>query len=470
MSTLPSGWAQATTDALFTFVTSGSRGWARYYSDEGAPFIRIGNLQRGSITPDLADLQRVSPPAGAEGVRTQVESDDILISITADLGRIALMTDIKETTYINQHVALARPIKAINPRYVAWYLSSELAQRQWGEQQRGVTRLGLGLENIRSVKIPIPPLAEQARIVAAIEEQFSRLDVGTLALRRARQNVKRMRAAVLEAAVRGRLFATEEAPIIVDHSDAAKLPLGWTIVPVRDIAEVSGGITKNPKRLPRTNAIPFLRVANVKRDQLDLREVHEIEVFDGELERLRLEQGDLLVVEGNGSPDQIGRSALWDGSIDPCVHQNHLIRVRPENKILPEYLNIFWNAPSSMATIQAAASSTSGLHTLSTGKIRNIQVALPPLPVQHRIIEEVDRQLSALSALDQQLGIVEARGRVLRAATLATAFSGNLVPQDPADEDASALLERIAAERTTSNALRARLGRKPRVLREEVPA
>ncbi len=188
--------------------------------------------------------------------------------------------------------------------------------------------------------------------MAAIEEQFSRLDVGESALRRARQNVKRMRAAVLEAAVSGRLNATAKASGIVDNGVGTSLPPGWTIVSVREIAEVSGGIIKNPKRLPRKNAIPFLRVANVMRDQLDLREVHEIEVFDGELGRLRLQRGDLLVVEGNGSPDQIGRSALWDGSIDPCVHQNHLIRVRPGNKILPEYLNIFWNAPSSMATIQ----------------------------------------------------------------------------------------------------------------------
>src|SRR6185437_2495777 len=100
MSELPPGWVQTTTDALFTYVTSGSRGWARYYSDEGSPFIRVGNLRRASITPDLADLQRVTPPAGAEGTRTQVAPNDILILITADLGRIALAEGVKETTYI----------------------------------------------------------------------------------------------------------------------------------------------------------------------------------------------------------------------------------------------------------------------------------------------------------------------------------------------------------------------------------
>jgi type I restriction enzyme S subunit len=144
MNDLPPGWAQTTGDRLFTFVTSGSRGWARYYSDEGAPFIRVGNLRRASITPDFIDLQRVSPPSGTEGTRTEVAPNDILISITADLGRVALMSEVNEVTYINQHVALARPVKEVNARYLAWYLSSSLAQRQWGRYQRGVTRLGLG--------------------------------------------------------------------------------------------------------------------------------------------------------------------------------------------------------------------------------------------------------------------------------------------------------------------------------------
>jgi type I restriction enzyme S subunit len=237
-----------------------------------------------------------------------------------------------------------------------------------------------------------------------------------------------------------------------------------------DIAEVSGGITKNPKRLPKKNAFPFLRVANVMRDRLDLREVHKIEVFPGELERLRLRRGDLLVVEGNGSPDQIGRSALWDGSIDPCVHQNHLIRVRPGVQILSQYLNIFWNAPSSMATIQAAASSTTGLHTLSTGKVRGMKVIVPPIRTQYQIVEEVDRRVSALGALDQYLGNAQTRGSTLRSAILAAAFSGNLVPQDLSDEPAVLLLDRITSERASLDGEKRIRTRKPRTPREKATA
>jgi type I restriction enzyme, S subunit len=366
-------------------------------------------------------------------------------------------------SWVNNHAHVLRG-RAVANKYLLHYLN----YFDYHGYANGTTRLKLTQSQMNRIPLPIAPSAEQERIVAAIEEQFSRLDAGEAALGRARQKIKRMRAAVLEAAVKGRLLDIDDKSGLVDHGLEPRLPRGWSIVPAGDIAEVSGGITKNPKRLPHDNAIPFLRVANVMRDQLDLEEIHYIEVFKGELERFCLRRGDLLVVEGNGSPDQIGRSALWDGSIDPCVHQNHLIRVRPGSKILPEYLNIFWNAPSSMAMIQAAASSTSGLHTLSTGKVRSIQVVLPPLPVQHNIVEEVDRQLSALSALDHQVAIAETRGRVLRSAILATAFSGNLVQQDPTEEPASVFLERIEAERPASNSNRSRRGRKPRMPQEEV--
>src|SRR6266568_5333732 len=96
------------------------------------------------------------------------------------------------------------------------------------------------------------------------------------------------------------------------------LPTGWSLMRISDIGEVRGGIQKQGKRRPVKNKYPFLRVANVLRGRLNLDEIHEVELFDGELERYRLESGDLLVVEGNGSPDQIGRAAMWDGSVPKC--------------------------------------------------------------------------------------------------------------------------------------------------------
>ena len=120
----------------------------------------------------------------------------------------------------------------------------------------------------------------------------------------------------------------------------------WKRVPLADLADIQGGIQKQPKRAPRNNSFPFLRVANVTAKGLDLSDVHAIELFGDELPRLRLRRGDLLVVEGNGSASQIGRAAVWDGSIADCVHQNHLIRVRAREGLLPRYLGLLWNSPA----------------------------------------------------------------------------------------------------------------------------
>jgi type I restriction enzyme S subunit len=183
---------------------------------------------------------------------------------------------------------------------------------------------------------------------------------------------------------------------------------------------------------------------------LDLADVHQIEVFDGELERYGLHHGDLLVVEGNGSPDQIGRSAMWHGQIEPCVHQNHLIRVRPGGALDPSYLEIYWNSPSSSHRVQAVASSTSGLHTLSTGKLKGLPVVLPPVEEQARIVAEVERQMSFIEACQRAVNAGLARSAVLRRSVLKAGFEGLLVPQDPTDEPASVLLERIRTERVAA--------------------
>ncbi len=454
MSDIPAGWEQTRLGDLGRYING--RGFkSSEWSDSGRPIIRIQNLTGSSST--------VNYYAGEVEQRYIVEPGDLLISWAATLGAYFWSGS---QAVLNQHIF--RVESYINKRfhkYLVDHVLRELMNKAHGSGMVHITR-----KPFDETPVLLPPLAEQVRIVAAIEEQFSRLDAGMMALERVRQGIKRIHAAVLESAIRGRLLDTSPASGGIDDASSPKLPSDWSVVYVDDIAEVAGGITKNPKRSPRKNAIPFLSVANVLRDRLDLSDVHYIEVFDGELERLRLRSGDLLVVEGNGSPDQIGRSALWDGCIDPCVHQNHLIRVRAGSQIMPQYLNMFWNAPSSMAKIQAAASSTTGLHTLSTGKVRGIQVVLPPIPMQQRIVEEVGRQLSALGILDRHLATAQKRGRVLRSAILAAAFSGNLVPQDPSDDPAAHLIERIAVTQTSSNAKKPTRTRRPRTPRKKATA
>jgi type I restriction enzyme S subunit len=105
---IPAHWTIMPLKRDLDFLTSGSRGWADHYADDGALFIRIGNLTRDRLTLDLDDIQRVDVPPGAEGERTQVQPGDLLFSITAYLGSVAVVPEKLETAYVSQHVALAR--------------------------------------------------------------------------------------------------------------------------------------------------------------------------------------------------------------------------------------------------------------------------------------------------------------------------------------------------------------------------
>ena len=162
---------------------------------------------------------------------------------------------------------------------------------------------------------------------------------------------------------------------------------GIPIKHLEDIADIQGGITKNKKREAMKLQLPYLRVANILPNELDLTEVKTIGLTEQEYEAVRLISGDLLIVEGNGSDTQIGRSAIWNGQIDPCVHQNHLIRVRLRDEALPLYVQTFLSSSEGRRQIMAKAVNTSGLHTLSTRKIRSIEIPVPPFSLQREFAD-----------------------------------------------------------------------------------
>jgi type I restriction enzyme, S subunit len=202
---LPEGWVWATTDQMFDFITSGSRGWARYYSDSGATFLRIGNLDHDSIDLDLRDIQKVSLPNTTEGMRTLVAKNDILISITADVGMIGLVPGNIGEAYINQHISLARPVELINARYLAWFLASQSGQKQFTDLQRGATKMGLGLDDIKCINVPLPPLQEQEKIVMEIQRQLTIAKNQNELSDHSLHRISRLRQSILEEAFQGRL-------------------------------------------------------------------------------------------------------------------------------------------------------------------------------------------------------------------------------------------------------------------------
>lgn len=154
-------------------VTSGSRGWAKYYSEAGALFVRIGNLTHTGIDICLDDIQHITPPDNAEGTRTKLKTDDVLVSITADLGSIGFVTEKIQDAYINQHIALVRFSNPLQGKFMAWYLRSEYGQKDLLKNKRGGGKLGLGLDDIRDTPVPIIDDLTVEKMVNAIEERLS---------------------------------------------------------------------------------------------------------------------------------------------------------------------------------------------------------------------------------------------------------------------------------------------------------
>lgn len=190
---------------MSSVVTSGSRGWAQYYSDHGAKFVRIGNLTRDRIRIDLSDIQFVDLPDDAEGKRTQLQPNDVLVSITADLGSIGLVPDDIGEAYVNQHIAMVRFLNPVQGEFMAWYLRSDYGQKDLLKNKRGGGKLGLGLDDIRDSRVPVVSDAEAIKIVENIEARLSVCDSIEKTVDTALQQAEAMRQSILKQAFEGRL-------------------------------------------------------------------------------------------------------------------------------------------------------------------------------------------------------------------------------------------------------------------------
>jgi type I restriction enzyme S subunit len=393
---------------LAEYVTSGSRDWSKYYASSGAVFIRTQDINRNRLSLD--DVAFVALPERVEGKRSLVKKGDLLITITgANVGKVAVVDFDPPEAYVSQSVCLVRLKNPELSRFVQLQLIARKGDKSALEAMAyGLGRPVLNLENIRAAPVLVGPPALHAQIVAEIDKQFSRLDEAVANLQRVKANLKRYKAAVLKAAVEGRLVETAG---------------GWRASTLGAEGAIIGGLTKNQKRNDLPLKLPYLRVANVYANELRLDDIEYIGVAEKELEKLLVRKGDLLVVEGNGSPDQIGRVALWNDAIPNCVHQNHLIKVRFGEEVLPEWALIWMLSPIGRHEIEKVSASTSGLHTLSVGKVSRLPIGVPSLDEQSRLVVEVDRQLSIIREVETEVNANLQRAQALRLSVLQIAFS-----------------------------------------------
>ena len=440
MSDLPHGWERTSLASLVSPDGLFSDGdWVESKDQDPNGSIRL--LQLADVG-DGVFLDKSSRFVNDEQFKrlrcTEVLEEDVLIARMPDpLGRACLAPRLTQRCITVVDVAILRPSNwSVRSGWVMHALNAPQIRTQIELESTGTTRRRIARGKLALLELPVPPVDEQNRLVEKIDTVLALIDSCSERLARVPAILKRFRQSVLAAATSGAL--TEEWR-------EGRCKPEWDTSTLASCGQVSGGLTKNSKRESLAERKRYLRVANVHANRLDLSDVAEIGLTASEYARTRLRAGDLLIVEGNGSIDHLGRVALWSGELDECVHQNHLIRWRTSGP-LPEFVLFWLLSPRGRTDLMKLASTTTGLHTLSISKISAVPIALPSKPEQAEIVRRVESLFTWADRLEARHAAARAQVERLTPSLLAKAFRGELVPQDPADEPASELLMRLTQQ------------------------
>jgi len=347
--------------------------------------------------------------------------------------------------------ATVRPRPGIHARYLALFLQAPAYWRQITKKALGVNINNLRRGDLESLEVPLPPLAVQARIVAEIEKQFSRLDEAVASLNRVKANLRHYKAAVLMAAVEGSI-GVDQAPGTSSRADtllrealaerrlrwrgrgayrepsageafsAFPLPAGWTSAAIEQIAwSVEYG--SSAKTSETEGGVPVLRMGNIVEGEIDYSELKYLPADHDEFPRLLLEPGDLLFNRTN-SPELVGKTAVFRGD-RRCSFASYLIRVKTVSRCVPEFVAAYINSSYGRAWVKSVVTQQVGQANVNGTKLRALAIPLPPLAVQQRIVAEVDRRLSIVREVEAEVDANLKRAHALRRAVLHTAFGAS---------------------------------------------
>ncbi len=467
---LPDGWVWATlgdicADPQYGYTTRASN------VPYGPKFLRITDLSYGSVDWSTVPYCEEAPE---DSEKFRLFDGDIVIARSGSVGkayRVIMPPDAVFASYLIRF----RPLMFGMGRYIEYFLQSPFYWQQIADSSSGNTIFNVNAQKMKALVLPLAPYNEQLRIVEAIETQFTRIDEGVRLLQRLRDNLKRYKAAVLKAACEGRLVPQDPAdepasdllkrilrerraqwqaegrkgkyvePQPPDTTDLPDLPDGWVWASAEELGNVQLGRQRSPKNRSKDYPTKYIRAANITESGLDLSDLLDMEFKPHEKEIYRMAYGDIVISEASGSPDQVGKPAVWRNEIEECCFQNTVIRLRPtlinSFYLLAVFRHFYING------IFARIAAGVGINHLSAGKFSRIPIPIAPLNEQERIVDEVDRQLSIIEELDTVLKLDFIRAERLRQSILKQAFEGKLVPQDPNDEPASVLLHHIQASR-----------------------
>ncbi|WP_233521753.1 restriction endonuclease subunit S [Streptomyces triticagri] len=434
MGGLPEGWSSARLGDLGEWFGGGtpSKRDPAFWEDGDIPWLSPKDMK----SERLADVQdRITDRAVTESSVRMVPTNSVaVVTRSGVLEHSVPVALVPFATTLNQDMKAIVAHDGIMPEWIAWTLRRYERRILDGCRKAGTTVASLSTSALMDMQVPVPPLAEQCRIVEALEEQLSRLDQGLYALAKNEIRTRKLIPRVMSA--------------IFDCS-------GGELKRVDEVGEVRLGRQRSPKNHHGDNMRPYLRAANVGWSGLLLGDVKEMNFSAKEVETYRLHVGDILLSEASGSPGEVGKPALWSDEIEDCCFQNTLIRVRPTG-VLPEYLHMYFRCLALRGDFRAGSRGV-GIHHLGAAKLAEWSVIVPSEEMQHKLVDSLEETVSALEAaskvFDKDQGLPR-RAYALRNALLRKAFNGDLVPQDPSDEPASTLLARIAAEREAAKPVR----------------
>lgn len=403
-SGVPTNWRYVPLGALGTWRGGGtpSKSKSEYWTNGTVPWVSPKDMKQPRIR---SAVDRITESAVAGSATNLVPEGSVLV-----VTRSGILMHTLPVAVTDLPVAINQDLKAlavrgdVKPSYVAWAL-----RRFEGDILRTCTKAGTTVASVEFSKflefsIPVAPEDDQGRIVAAIEEQFSRVDAGRRAIQAGAKRLLQMRKKILER------FLDDAGPL-VELKTASSIQLGRQ---------------RSPKNHSGEHMRPYIRAANVDWDGLRLDDVKRMNFSPQEFRTFALEPGDVLLNEASGSAHEVGKAVVWRGEIDNCCFQNTVLRVRTNREMLrPEFLRYVF-LRDGLTRRFALASRGVGIHHLGAGMLSRWQVPLPEIGQQDRIVAALDAITSDLTAAKGMLHAAEVRAGRLREAILREAFAGRL--------------------------------------------
>jgi type I restriction enzyme S subunit len=320
-----------------------------------------------------------------------------------------------------------KPDDAVRSGFLYFYF--QYLARKKAYKTGGSTRASLNISAIREITVPVPPIAEQERIIAAIEEHYSKIDAGLAALERVRQNLKRMRVAVLHAALTGKLIGADLDP--------------WTTRRLKEVVSIASGQTPQRLELASNGDIPYYKVGDMNTAAGELMGKSRGYVDRDTARRfgLHIRPAGTVIFPKRGGAIATNKKRILRV---PSAYDLNTIGLVPGPLISPRYLYL-WVSSINLSSLADG----SNVPQINHGDLTDLELSIPPKDDQSRIVAAADQYLSQIEANESTLERNFRQGDRLRSAILIRAFSGKLVDQAPHDEPSSVLLERISAGRTS---------------------